>query len=77
MAYRLWEAASRRVRDQAGQASLEYALVTLAFTAMLISLALMWHACKDGALLKRAIAAISHVWGGADPLGAMRDVALF
>ena len=63
--------------SQLGQASMEYALVTLAFMSMLTALALLWHAGRDGSLLQRAVEAGSHLWEGGDVLGAMRDVALF
>lgn len=60
-----------------GQASVEYALVVLAFLSIVAALAVVWHAGRDGALLKRALDAASHQLGGADVLGGIRDVALF
>jgi len=60
-----------------GQASVEYALVILAFAWILVSLGILWHAGHDGALLDRAVRSSSHQMGGEDALGSLRDVALY
>ena len=65
------------VRDCNGQSSVEYALVMIAFVSMLAALACLWHAGRDGRLLRRAVEAASHQLGGGDALGEARDVALF
>lgn len=68
-----------RVRDdgQLGQSSVEYALVLVAFLAAVLALAAVWHAARDGSLQRLQEASASHVLGGANPTGGMRDIALF
>ncbi|MBP3892616.1 MAG: hypothetical protein J6D34_01070 [Atopobiaceae bacterium] len=63
--------------DGSGQSTVEYALVVMAFVAMLLAMALLWHAGRDGMLLERAIRSSSHQLGGADALGSLRDVVLY
>ena len=41
--------------DESGQATLEYAVVLMAFLTMLIALAAMWPAARDGRLLDLAV----------------------
>ena len=60
-----------------GQASVEYALVILAFAWILVSLGILWSAGRDGALLNRAVRSSSHQMGGEDALGSLRDVSLY
>jgi len=64
-------------RDVRGQSTVEYALVVVAFLAMLASLGAVWHAGRRGALTRRAIEASSHQMGGSDALGSIRDISLF
>lgn len=61
-------------RDEQGQASLEYAIVLLAFLSMLAALAAMWHAARDGALLSLSVEASSHAITEGGELGAVQDV---
>ena len=65
------------IRDCSGQSSVEYALVVIAFASMVVALACLWHAGRDGVLLRRAVSAASHQLGGGDVLGEARDVALY
>ena len=65
------------VCDCDGQSSVEYALVMIAFLSTVAALACLWHAGRDGQLLRRAIEAASHQLGGGDALGEARDIALF
>lgn len=64
-------------RATRGQSTLEYALLLVAFASMVLAWGVVWHGVRDGSLLRRAIDASSHLLGGADPLGAFRDLALF
>lgn len=59
-----------------GQATVEYALVLLAFLSVALGLGAVWRAVRDGGLLDGAVGAASHTWSGG-MLGALRDVALF
>lgn len=64
-------------RGEGGQASVEYALVLFAFAALVLAMGMVWHAGRDGSLLKLARDASSHLVGGAGVLGFMRDISLF
>ena len=64
-------------RGSRGQSTVEYMLVLIAFLTMVLSLAAVWRAGRDGALLNRAVSASSHQVGGRDPVGSMQDIALF
>ncbi|MBQ9317389.1 MAG: hypothetical protein IJ203_11290 [Atopobiaceae bacterium] len=64
----------RRVR---GQSTVEYAVVVVAFLALLMALGTVWHAGRRGALTHRAVEASSHLLGGSDALGSARDISLF
>lgn len=78
-AMRLRKDKTRRTRGRSvrGQATVEYALVLLAFVSMLASLALLWHQGRDGALLRQATEASSHQLGGGNVRDSFRDLALF
>ena len=52
-------------RVQRGQASVEYALLVLAFMSMLLAMAGLWRAGRDGLLLRQATSASSHQVGSA------------
>jgi Flp pilus assembly protein TadG len=65
------------VSGRQGQSSVEYALVLFAFLSVALALALLWHAGRDGNLLRRVVAAASHLWGGGDVLGSTNDILLF
>lgn len=65
-----------RRHDERGQSSLEYLLVLLAFAAMAAALAALWHAGRDGALVRLATEAASH-GAGQGGLGMLRDVLAF
>lgn len=60
-----------------GQSTVEYLLVLLAFLSMVIAIAGVWKAGRDGLLLRSAVAASSHQMGGGDALGSAQDLALF
>lgn len=46
--------------EAGGQSTLEYALVLMAFLSMLTALGLVWHAARDGALVRAATDASAH-----------------
>lgn len=59
-----------------GQSSVEYALVVVAFLAVVLALAALWHAASSGTLLGLAVDAASHAAGSS--LGSLaKDVALY
>ena len=60
-----------------GQSSVEYALVLMAFLSMVAAFALIWHAGRDGALLRSATEAASHQLEWGDVRGSVRDLALY
>lgn len=61
------------VREQAAQATLEYALTVGAFMAVIAGLALLWHAGTDGVFARLIEEAASHALDG---LGVL-DIALY
>lgn len=61
------------VLERAAQGTLEYALVTVAVLAVVVGLAAVWHAGRDGALAGLVERAASHALEGPGPL----DIALF
>ena len=65
------------LRERSGQATVEYAVVLMAFLAMVLALGLMWHAARDGRLLHLAVDAASHGTDGDVTAGFLQDVALF
>lgn len=65
------------VQDERGQACIEYALVLIAFAAMVLAMGAVWHASRDGVLLREARDASSHLVGGAGVLGMLRDISLY
>lgn len=62
--------------ERSGQSSVEYALVVLAFLSAMLALGALWHAARDGALVRLAVRAASHGLGGGIA-AALRDIALF
>ncbi len=63
--------------EASGQSTVEYALVLLAFLAMLLALAAVWHVAREGGLQRLATTAASHALGGEGTFGGMRDIVLF
>lgn len=64
-------------RGTSGQSTVEYALVLLAFVAMVVTLGLLWHEVRDGTLLRLAVRAASHAIGDGLGLGTLQDLVLF
>jgi hypothetical protein len=64
-------------RGSRGQSTVEYAVVLLAFLAIVVAFAALWHAGRDGLLIRRATQAASHLFGGGDALGSAKDILLF
>lgn len=62
-----------RLRDEAGQSTVEYALVLAAFLALIIALGALWHFFSDGAPLHHALASASHHVSGV-PLPFLADI---
>ena len=58
---------------RAGQSTLEYLLLIVAFIALIGALALLWHAARDGRLLALATDAASHGSGGG-AVAMLKDV---
>ncbi len=63
--------------EASGQSTVEYALVLLAFLAMLLALAAVWHVAREGGLQRLSTTAASHALGGEGTFGGMRDIVLF
>ncbi len=74
-----WRAqAARPFRAECdGQSSVEYALVLLAFLAMVLALGAVWQAARNGSLQRLEQSAASHAVEGEGVLGGMRDIVLF
>lgn len=66
-----------RARAEGGQATVEYALVLVAFLAMVLALRALWFAAQGGLLLERAIGSASHQVGAGAPAGSLGEIALF
>ena len=59
--------------EMRAQATLEYAVVTVAFIAMLCALAMLWRAGAEGVLVELVERAASHVLTG----DGLLDIALY
>ncbi len=72
--------AVRRVRGhaclQAGQSTVEFAVVTAAFLTVVVGLGALWRLASGGALVEHALATASHCIMQASPQ-AMADVLLY
>lgn len=56
-----------------GQGTVEYVIVLFGFLALIVTLGLLWHLVRDGALTELAVAASSHsLSGGLAP--ALKDL---
>lgn len=64
-------------RTKSGQSTLEYALVLLAFLATVATLGLLWHAGKDGGLLRLALKTASHLFDAESGDLYLQDILLF
>lgn len=65
------------LRGQAGQATVEYALLLTAFMAILMSLAAIFHASCDGKFLSHVLTALPFTFGEPGSVGVWQDVLLF
>lgn len=63
--------------DEAGQSSVEYALVLGAFLALVLALGLVWSVVGQGGLQRASERAASHAIEGAGAVGGIRDLVLF
>lgn len=63
--------------DEAGQSSVEYALVLGAFLALVLALGLVWSVVGQGGLQRASERAASHAIEGAGAVDGIRDLALF
>ena len=70
--------ACRRVasRDCAGQATVEFALVTVAFLSVVLGMGALWRSVSAGVFVEHALSCASHCVTGS-LLGALADVALY
>ena len=64
-------------REDSGQATVEYALLLVAFLAALLSLGAIWGLARSGWFQRAQRDAASHAAEADDPLGFARDVVLF
>lgn len=63
--------------DEAGQSSVEYALVLGAFLALVLALGLVWSVVGQGGLQRASERAASHAIEGAGAVDGVRDLVLF
>jgi hypothetical protein len=68
---------ARDTRGEAGQSTLEYALVLLAFLSMVVALAAVWRVAPQGALLERARTCASHNYDKGMSLELLQDLTAF
>lgn len=61
----------------AGQASVEFALVMLAFLAVALALAALWHWAAGGGLTQLVEGASSHVFSEGGTVDALADILAF
>ena len=66
----------RKLRDERGQASIEYALVLAAFLALLLALGILWRALESGLFVEHALASASHHISNVF-MGVVGDVFLY
>lgn len=66
-----------RKAGERGQSTVEYALVLFAFLAVALGLGSMWHAARDGALLRRATGSSSHALTAEGALGSTQDLLIY
>lgn len=50
----------RHIVDEAGQSTVEFAVITAGFLAVTVALGAMWHAFGGGLLVEHAVAVASH-----------------
>lgn len=63
------------LRDRRGQATVEIALLVVAFLAIAIGLGAIWHLLDAGAFVQHAVASASHCVGAS--IGAWADVLAY
>lgn len=68
---------ARDKRGEAGQSTLEYALVLLAFLSMVVALAAVWRVAQQGVLLEQAKTHASHNFGKGLSLELLQDLLAF
>lgn len=70
------DAARRKLRDRAGQGTLEYALVLFAFLSMVAGVSAVWHLLEAGKPVEHALQGASHHVSSVAP-GAFSDVFMY
>lgn len=68
----------RRVRlsGEAGQSTVEFAVITAAFLALALGIGALWHGFSGGMFVEHALSSASHHVGGATPQAAA-DMLLY
>ena len=68
----------RRVRPfgEAGQSTVEFAVITAAFLALALGIGALWHGFSGGMFVEHALSSASHHVGGATPQAAA-DMLLY
>ncbi len=64
-------------RGQRGQATVEYALVLLAFLATIVSFCALWRQAQEGSLQRRAREAAAHNLDDGVSVGLLQDLAAY
>jgi len=63
--------------ERDGQATVEYALVLVAFASMVAAMGVIWHFGRDGELIRLAMRWASHSLGEGLSAGVLQDVCLY
>lgn len=66
----------QKIKNTQGQSTVEFALITIAFIALLIGCGALWRAFDEGLFVEHATKSASHHVDVVYP-GAMRDVLLY
>ena len=67
---------TRPLEDNQGQATVEFALVAVAFLSLVVACTLLWRALKDGLFVEHALISASHHISKVS-LGVIGDVFLY
>lgn len=64
-------------QDKSGQATVEYAVLLVAFLMVVVGLGAIWRASSTGKLLELAQESCSHSFQASPDLNAWKDILLF
>ena len=64
-------------QTERGQATVEYALVLFAFLASIVAMGSLWHAAREGALVRLCMESASHGLSGGQAIASAQDILLY